>query len=226
MKAALCLHGQPRFFEVAYNHTYSKIIDKYDCDVFIHTYWSESNIGDIYPTRVPDAFKKEDIEIKPDTIDRLIKIYNPKSIKYSWYDYNIISNHPSSYYQYYTQYEVKNMKVKYEQDNSFIYDMVFRTRFDYVFNYLDYDLDLDYLWVHATYGDPQPQIYNDMFSVSNSHNYNKACDTYLNIKEFESVGFGEYEYAFREQIKKENIPIKKIYTEADVLRSDLKALNL
>ena len=44
MKVALLFYGQPRYVdnEEVYNSYKSNILDKYDTDVFCHTWWSET----------------------------------------------------------------------------------------------------------------------------------------------------------------------------------------
>jgi hypothetical protein len=222
MRTAICFHGQPRFYEEMYNHIWKTIIEKYKADVFIHTYWSNLHIGDLYPVRVRDVFNDEDLKIKEDIIENIVDMYNPVCVEYDWYDSIKINKHQSNYYQYYTQYAVKNLKCKYENIYDFKYDMVIRTRFDFACKKTDYDVDLSYMWVPDTC--PNESFYTDAFSVSNSDYFDKVSDCYLNLEEFESYGNGGTEYAFKSQILKEKIPINKIPMKADVLRSDRVAL--
>jgi hypothetical protein len=111
----------------------------------------------------------------------------------------------------------------YEIENGIEYDLVIRTRFDLLIQqYVPYTID-DYLWV--TNCCPYSDRYNDLFSFSNSKNYKKTSDTYLNLEEFEQIGAdqGEMEWAFTNQTKKENIEVKKFdaeYKTFDILRTN------
>jgi hypothetical protein len=222
MRTAICFHGQPRFYDEMYDHIWKNLIEKYKADVFIHTYWSTSHVGELYPVRVLEAFNEEDIKIKEDSIEKLTELYKPVSIEYDWYDSIKINKHQTNYYQYYTQYAVKNLKCEHEQQNNFKYDMIIRARLDYACRRLDYDLDLSYLWVPDTC--PNETLYTDAFSVSNSEYFDKISDCYINLDSFELCGHGTTEYALKEQITLENIPINKIPMKADVLRSNRIAL--
>jgi hypothetical protein len=222
MRTAICFHGQPRFYDEMYHHIWKYLIQKYNADVFIHTYWDAHHVGELYPVRVRDMFNEEDIKIKEDAIKKLTELYKPVCIEYDWYDSLKISKHQTNYYQYYTQYAVKNLKCLYEQQNSFNYDMVIRTRFDFACRRTDYDLDLSSLWVPDTC--PNQGLYTDAFSVSNSEYFDRVSDCYLNLELFDAVGNGHTEYALKSQIEKEKIPVNKIAMKADVLRSDRSAL--
>lgn len=222
MKTAICFHGQPRFYDEMYYHIWRTLIEKYKADVFIHTYWSPSQVGGIYPVRVRQAFNEEDIKVKENAIENIKSLYNPISIEYDWYDSSKINKHQTNYYQYYTQYAVKNLKCKYENTFGFKYDMVIRTRFDFACRRTDYDLDLSFLWVPDTC--PNAGLYTDAFSVSNSEYFDKASDCYLNLEGFEAAGTGHTEYAFKSQVSEQKIPVNKIPMIADVLRSDRNAL--
>jgi hypothetical protein len=218
MNTAICFYGQPRFYDEMYNHIWKDLIKKYNADVFIHTYWSKDNVEELYPVRTRYAFNDEDIKIKYETIEKLQELYKPVYLEYDWYNSIKINKHQTNYYQYYTQYAVKNLKCIYEKQNSFRYDMIVRTRFDFACRRLDYDLDLSYLWVPDTC--PNNEFYTDAFSISNSNYFDKVSDCYKNLEEFELTGNGGMEYAFRSQIVKENIPVNRIPMRADVLRSD------
>lgn len=223
MKTAICFHGQPRFYEITYDKVWSKMVEKHNADVFIHTYWSKDSVGELYPVRVKEVFNEEDLKIKEDTIKKLTDLYKPIYIDYNWYNDDIIYNHNHNYYQYYTQYSVKNLKCNHEQKNNFKYDMVIRTRFDFITSKLEYDIDLTNLAVPDNC--PNEALYSDIFSISNSEVFDKISDCYLNLKDFEQNGNGHTEYAFKEQITKESIPVIKMKMACDILRSDLIGLS-
>ena len=52
MRTAICFHGQPRFYDEMYHHIWKYLIQKYNADVFIHTYWDAHHVGELYPVRV------------------------------------------------------------------------------------------------------------------------------------------------------------------------------
>lgn len=225
MNIALCFYGQPRFYDITHKLYYSKILEEYTPDVFIHTWWSKEMINTVYPSarHAESALSIEDRTVKPNLIENLQSFYNPKRIQFDDYNTDKIKNHKPNHYQYYTQYAVKELLKNYEIENGIEYDLVIRTRFDLLIQqYVPYTID-DSLWVTSCC--PYSDRYNDLFSFSNSKNYKKISDTYLNLEEFEQMGAGqgEMEWAFTNQTKKENIEVKKFdaeYKTFDILRTN------
>jgi len=222
MNIALCFYGQPRFYDITFYNYYNMILDNYNPDVFIHTWWSENMVNNLYPCAkwAETALAEKDRLIKSDVIEKLNAFYNPKAIKYDDYDLVDIKQYKPNYYQYYTQYAVKELLSKYELENNIEYDLVIRTRFDLLIKQdVPYQID-DNLWVSSSC--PYTDRYNDLFSFSNSKNYKKLSDVYLNLEEFDSKNKGETEWALMSQIQKENIPVKLFdaeYTTFDILRT-------
>ena len=66
MNIALCFYGQPRFYTITHKLYYSKILEEYKPDVFIHTWWSNDMVGSLYPhaKHVGNALQEEDIIVK------------------------------------------------------------------------------------------------------------------------------------------------------------------
>ena len=60
MKLALCFSGQPRTFEKSFIQIRDKILNKYDCDIFISTYYYNEEIS-----------------------NKIISLYNPKKINFN-----------------------------------------------------------------------------------------------------------------------------------------------
>lgn len=80
MKVALLLFGQPRYIETqqaydCYKHT---ILDKYDTDVFCHTWWDES-IGEYDYSTFSNI---SSCPINPDAISIISKFYKPVRLLY------------------------------------------------------------------------------------------------------------------------------------------------
>ena len=223
MNIALCFYGQPRFYTITHKLYYSKILEEYNPDVFIHTWWSKDMVGLLYPhaKHVGNALQEEDIIVKQNLIEELTRLYNPTLIEFDDYSTNKIKQYKSNYYQYYTQYAVKELLKKYEIQKGIEYDLVIRTRFDLLIKqFVPYNID-DSLWVPSCC--PYNDRYNDLFSFSNSENYKKLSDTYLNLEEFEKDGKGEMEWAYTSQIIKKNLEVKKFkaeYETFDILRSN------
>lgn len=225
MKTALCIYGQPRFYDITFHNYYKLILEQFEADVFVHTWWSEKMVGQLYPygkhITASKVLSDTDILVKDDIIDNIVKLYNPKKIEYDDYATVNVKYHKPNYYQYYTQYAVKELMNQYEIENNIEYDLVIRTRFDLMIEqFIPYQTDNN-IWVSSSC--PYMDRYNDMFTFSNSKNYKKISDVYLNLEEFEKENKGEMEWAFTNQIIKENIPVKLFdanYSTFDILRTN------
>ena len=77
MKIALCMFGQPRFIDRGFSCLKPLILDKYNPDVFIHT-WNSRFMTES-PFHYGEGWKDQRIA-KEDT-DRYLSLYQPKSYK-------------------------------------------------------------------------------------------------------------------------------------------------
>ncbi len=76
MKIAVCLSGQPRHFEIGYNHL-SECLSGHDVDYFFHLWFDESSVGEelkIYSDKNPRA---SDI-VQEDTDKKILELYQPR----------------------------------------------------------------------------------------------------------------------------------------------------
>lgn len=115
MRIALCLSGGLRNFKDTY-HTFKHfLLDKHDVDLFF--------------------YGLENKEGKTQNQKDLISIYNARSfqvndeLQYS----EIECKYPikSSYYSFYNVMKCNDLKIAYEKENNFKYDLVIRSRTDY-----------------------------------------------------------------------------------------------
>ena len=152
-KVALCLSGFLRNADEAYPYIKANIIDKFNPDVFIHSY---NNIKSNQDTDT--KFKKKLVRDNISPTD-VIKLYNP--VKYVYDDYtseytdNVldsnydtfkslildnqdkehtfspkIDKHVNGICMFYKIKKCNELKQQYEKDNKFKYDIVIRMRFD------------------------------------------------------------------------------------------------
>lgn len=79
MKVALLFFGQPRYLDDdrAYNDYKRLILDRYDTDVYIHTWFDEAG-GKYDVSTWAQMHGAKNAVILPDSIERLKKMYNPK----------------------------------------------------------------------------------------------------------------------------------------------------
>jgi len=79
MKVALLFFGQPRYLDDdrAYNDYKRLILDRYDTDVYIHTWFDEAG-GKYDVSTWAQMHGAKNAVILPDSIERLKRMYNPK----------------------------------------------------------------------------------------------------------------------------------------------------
>lgn len=220
MTAALCLHGQPRFFRQTYKYFFSHLIKSLDCETYFHTWWTPEMVGSIYPCakHAKASLDDADMIVKEDTQDELRRLYKPVDDCFD--DYNVLPVHQrkSNYYQYYTQWIAGQLLRK-------RYDLVIRARFDLMCTQDIHIEQDDNVWVASCcpYTYDGTGRFNDMFSISNHDNFLRLSETYLNLPYFEAEGKGEMEWALAKQAAKERLSIKTFpatYDRFDVLRSE------
>jgi len=115
MKIAICLSGQLRNYKETFPYFNNFIIKDLNPDIFIYTDKYESEIESLYKP------KKFGIQKSP-----IIKYFNFKNIHSS-------TNENSLLNQFYKISECNKLKIEYENENNFIYDLVIRCRFDAFF---------------------------------------------------------------------------------------------
>lgn len=116
LKIALLLSGGVRNFKDTFSSFKHYVLDELNPDVFL--YGVENNEGcDKNSEDFNELFKpKSTIINKKEFYDNIIK---PQ--------YNYI---PSSYYSFYNVYQCNKLRIKYQEDNNFKYDLVIRCRLD------------------------------------------------------------------------------------------------
>lgn len=178
MKIAVCISGQPRAYAQGYEYMKRNLLDKYDCDIFIHT-WRNT----VYGT--------EDV----------IKLYNPKM----WNDESPLDNHYDKLFtnvpgagwypptatisMFYSMFKTLQMKSTYELEASH-YDWVVRTRFDYAINgVIPFEqLDPDKVYIPNCRMVPTRDFGNDQFAFGSSRVMTEYMSTYLYMRNFYDEG--------------------------------------
>jgi len=224
MKTALCLHGQPRFFEQTYKYFFSHLIESLSADVYFHTWWTPSMTNGLYPCapHAKASLDDADMLIREDTQDKLRSLYKPVDDCFD--DYYVLPEHQRkpNYYQYYSQWIVGQLMKK-------RYDLVIRSRFDLMCTQDIHIAQDDNVWVASCcpYTSDGTGRFNDMFSISNHDNFLRLSETYLNLPTFEAEGKGEMEWALAAQVAKERLTVKCFeasYDHFDILRSSTAKL--
>ena len=118
MKLAVCFSGQPRFLDGPQIQSIKhNLLDKYDCDVYCHTWWSPDL--PVYET----SFMGE-VKARSDTIEMLQALFQPKKIHYEAPLQNLPP--PSNMRSMYESIRRSYLLV----DTSIHYDFIVRMRYD------------------------------------------------------------------------------------------------
>ena len=139
MKIAVLLFGHLRDFENCAPSLKSNLIDRYDCDVFMHT-WDETD----HKSKTWHGDNRFDIKKVDETVIEQVKAYyNPKGLivehqeKYkkeriiqSPYSEDFKMSSAVPYYMFYTMNKVNQLRLDYEKKNGISYDYVIVTRPD------------------------------------------------------------------------------------------------
>src|SRR3989344_6416933 len=196
MKIALILSGQPRFYNsVSYTTIYNEILNKYDTDVFFHCWYSSNK--DYNYEYSPWSGINQKITF-PDTVkEDLIKMYNPKEyiieepIKFNFKMSDIDNNNKNREFLYnnvpsmfYSLTKSNELRITYEKKNNIIYDWVIRARFDTLLVSLP---ELNKLCpgnIYVPDNCPNPNVFNDNFSICSSLCCNNIYDVFTNLQEY------------------------------------------
>jgi len=177
MKIALCIAGQARGFRKAYEYVKRNLLDKYDVDVYIHTWTNDhlSEIGQLYKpvaVRVETPLKEDFDKMYPNT---------PNPAK--WPPRFTVA----SYYSIYRSCELKTIE---EVQTKKIYDWVIRSRFDYALNTVIpfEEMDNSKLYIPNCRMVPTRDFGNDQFAFSSSYNMNQYMSTYLYLNHYYDQG--------------------------------------
>jgi hypothetical protein len=229
-KIALCFSGGIRNSESSIPSIYKYIINnlkkKYEVDTFFYlTYISDLN-------NIEQKFKMRKSSFNK---DKLLKFFQPK--KYEIIEYNNqlqkkemnidgfdCSNVPNldKKYSYNAVgmfakiWKCNQFKKKYEEENNFKYDYVFRCRLDYIFlDNLEIDIDENIQIVNDRFTSRSKIITNDKFFGSTSKIMDDLCDIYKIIPNYIKnkifiEGQGLIIKRLDEISKKYNVPVKKI----------------
>lgn len=133
MKIAVCISGQPRNFKKSYTSLKSNFLDKYNCDIFFHS-WKTSNFES---TNFGGGNHQYNLSEK--NYKELVNLYKPKNyileqpITFDDSGYKCpiwrqpLNNTLSMYYSIYKSFQLVKSN----------YDYIIRTRFDLNYNDLN-----------------------------------------------------------------------------------------
>ena len=197
MKVALCISGQPRYLEEGYAQINKSILQKYSPDVFVHTWWDNSMSNK--KMELPSTLSYgRTYYWRENTIDLIKKFYNPVVFLYEpqiifnpFNDVNYELARPSNVHSMFFSIQRSNqLKMQYERENNFSYDIVIRCRFDVDIIKFDidlYNLSMDYVNCYAMKDSP-----NSDLAISSSKNMDIYTSLYDNFEKYRQDGWKQF----------------------------------
>jgi hypothetical protein len=173
MKIALCLSGQARSFKKGFEYHKKNLLDKYDVDVFIHT-WKADDIEEL-----TELYKPVDILIEDSLTDDFDSLYTNTPNAEKWPPRFTVA-------MFYSMYRSNEMKVTHEMKEKFTYDWVIKSRPDYALNVVIPfgELDNTKLYAPNCRMSPNRDFCNDQFGFSSSAIMNDRTSIYLYMDHF------------------------------------------
>lgn len=180
MRIAVCISGQPRAYKEGYEYLKKNLLDRYDCDVFIHTWknkvYDTTNVINLYQ---PVASIAEDYFEFAEVLNKKYT-HTPDPKKFP------ASNAAFAYYSVFRSCLLKlDHEVKTRQ-----YDWVVKTRFDYALNtQLNFEkLDSHKIYIPNCRMVPERDFGNDQFAFGSSYIMNSYMSTYIHMETFYRMG--------------------------------------
>jgi len=188
MKIALCISGELRDYYNYIDNIFDTIINKYDTDVFLHTWNHDSdkvkNAINLYkPVKyLAEDFSAEKVIYSKKWLDVNNERIDKTDIKYDLANVGMVGKPQNIFSMYYSIFKSNELKKEYENENNFKYDIVLKFRPDLEFEFeFDFNIDNDILILPYTvchYG------VCDHFAYGTSEMMDKYCDVWLNIEKY------------------------------------------
>jgi len=173
MKIAVCISGQPRAYAQGYEYMKRNLLDKYDCDIFIHTWKNKVyNTDDVISLYKPKLHEVEN-PYEDGIFDYLFP--NTPNVK-GWPPTATVS-------MFYSMFKSLTLKTEYEMEVG-KYDWVVKTRFDYAINgVIPFEqLDRNRLYIPNCRMTPMRDFGNDQFAFASNGIMTDYMSTYLYLR--------------------------------------------
>ena len=223
LKVALCISGQPRFYNrESYDSLKREILDKYNTDVFIHSWVSSDNTYE-YPHATWSNIKTK-ITVPSTVRTDLLQLYTPVQLtveepkKFERHikgDY-LSANMPSMFY---SMMMADNERKKYSSYKQMNYDFVIRARTDTLLLSPLPDLSLlDKNTVYVPDNCGNPTLFNENFSIAGGDVADKVYDIYNYIDKYTEGRDYSPERMWTIHLSLNNITVRKMDVSQSFVR--------
>jgi hypothetical protein len=175
MKIALCLSGQARSWKQGYEYYKRNLLDRYDVDVFIHT-WDFPERDEYLKLYNPKAFK---YDMSPDLMEDVNHIYTRTP--------NPVKHPPNNTYRMLASMCLSRILMIRSGTE---YDWVIKSRSDYALNVdIEFEeLDNTKLYIPNCRMVPQRDFGNDQFAFGSQDTMEKYMSTWYHIDKYYEAG--------------------------------------
>ena len=188
MKIALCLSGQSRFLEKAYNEViYPYLLNNNQVDIFIHSWSVDKKLSGGF---VNGGGHIMGGPLSPNHDSKVISLYKPTSyliepqieFEYGKYLERTMPGIRSDYLysQFYSVLKCNNIRKTYQAKTGTKYDWVVRSRFDVKLD-SPINFNIDNTQLITPKGCFNPEGYVDCFAMSSENVMDVYCDLFNNI---------------------------------------------
>lgn len=223
MKVALCFSGLPRFIERTYAYWQTCIINRYDTDVFIHT-WKTGDAQQDYQNAQTLVHLYQPTLISMQSIP----IFDTASYVDRIWPHRIT---PQAQFSQFTGIKrSQQLRIHWEQQQGWQYDIVVRARFDWYLEHVDFEIN-DCINIAHTPGLAGHKFYfqnlgqhmlgiNDQFAYGSSHNmmlYSQLVDNIPFLYHYHKIDFCG-ELFLKAHLVYHNLEVKEHYWNNGIVR--------
>lgn len=214
MRVAVILSGQIRNARYCFPSVDKFILQKYSPDVFIETWYPDSEI-----VSWSDGIQKDTL-----TINEVIKMYQPKCISIEDFkgeisrcideitkEIPVHGNRPNNVYSmYYKIYKSFLQLSNFTQSNQNYYDYIIRLRFDLEFETFPDLNELNSDQINIPIGSDWLNGVNDLLAIGNYANIKKYCELFLKFSDYTKMGISTHpETLLRTHLELENLSVNR-----------------
>ena len=217
MKVALCFSGLPRMIEQTYHYWKHGILDKYNPDIFIHSWKTD----EYFPTSLIQSLYHPSILKIDSPIEFDTSIYTDRIWPHRTTPNGVLS-------QWYSVKESINLKHMHEVATKTEYDIVVRARFDWYLKSIDFQMN-KFINVADTPGLARQKFHyngrecigiSDQFAYGSNeimHAYSTLFDSIAYLYSIKKVDFCS-ELLLKAHLVECNIEINKHYLDNGITR--------
>jgi hypothetical protein len=198
MKTAICLFGQPRFFDAEGYRTIRKaVLDPYTPDVFFHTWWSPQDVGKRYDAAPWSGVAgSDDLIVRPGTLKKLLDLYRPAAYEAEPIriftperDYSANTSHsryaaPNLLAQTYSQQRSAALREAHQAKAGTTYDWVVRCRFDSLLTSFPKLEALEPGFIYVPDVCPNPKLLYDCVSIASGEDDTLLASRHEKLDEY------------------------------------------